>query len=63
MIPKLSRVTRYAPPAEGYSLIVSRYERIRKPSTTTIARVIGTTSENAAMPTMGIRTWRISSVA
>ena len=63
MMPKLSRVTTYAPPALGYSLIVSRYERIRKKRTTSIATVIGTTSENAATPTAGMSTRRISSVA
>ena len=61
--PKLSRVTMYAPPAVGYSLIVSRYERIRKNRTTSIAIVIGTTRLNAAIPTAGISTRRISSVA
>ena len=33
ILPKLSLVTMYAPPALGYSLIVWRYDRIRKPST------------------------------
>ena len=36
---------------------------MRKASTTSIATVIGTTSENAAMPTAGTSTRRISSVA
>src|SRR3954452_2265944 len=43
--------------------MVCRYDRIRKPSTTSTAKVIGVTSENAASPTNGIRTRRISSVA
>src|SRR5712691_7568937 len=61
--PKLSRVTMYAPPAVGYALIVWRYERIKKPRTTSNATVTGTTNENAATPTTGTRTLRISSVA
>jgi hypothetical protein len=61
--PKLSRVTMYAPPAVGYSLIVSRYERIKKKRTTIIATVMGSTRLNAKMPAAGIRTRRISSVA
>jgi hypothetical protein len=36
---------------------------MRKPSTTSMAMVMGTTSENAAMPTTGTSTRRISSVA
>ena len=62
-MPKLSRVTMYAPPAVGYALIVSRYDRISSPSTTSNAIVIGTTSMNAASPTNGSRWRRISSVA
>src|SRR5205823_567177 len=58
-----SRVTMYAPPAVGYSLIVSRYDKIRNASTTSMAMVIGTTSENAATPMAGTRMCRISSVA
>ncbi len=53
----------YAPPAVGYALMVSRYERIRKPSTTSNATVIGTSNENAATPMTGTRTRRISSDA
>src|SRR5205807_6009138 len=53
----------YAPPAVGYALIVWRYERIRKPRTTSRAIVTGTTSANAATPTYGTRCRRISSVA
>src|SRR4051812_50189947 len=53
----------YAPPAVGYSLIVSRYERIRKKSTPSIATVTPTTRLNAAAPTATKRTRRISSVA
>jgi hypothetical protein len=44
-------------------LIVSRYDRISRASITSRAMVIGMTSENAARPTAGTRTWRISSVA
>jgi hypothetical protein len=61
--PKLSFVTRYAPPADGYSLIVSRYDRIRNPNTTHMAIVMGITRENAMAPATGSSTWRISSVA
>ena len=59
----MSRVTMYAPPAVGYALIVCRYERIKKNKTTSNAVVIGTTSANAPMPTIGTRTRSISSVA
>ncbi len=61
--PKLSRVTMYAPPAVGYALIVWRYERIKKNKTTSSAVVTGTTSANAPMPTIGMSTRNISSVA
>jgi hypothetical protein len=43
--------------------MVWRYDRIRNPSTTSSATVTGVTNENAARPTTGIRTRRISSVA
>ena len=59
----MSRVTMYAPPAVGYSLIVSRYERIRKKRTPSIATVMPTTRLNAATPTATNSTRRISSVA
>ena len=64
LTPKLSRVTRYAPPACGYARIVCRYENSRTPSTRRSAIVIGTTLENAAVPSPAdTRTRRISSVA
>jgi hypothetical protein len=44
-------------------LIVSRYDKIRNASTTSIEIVIGTTSENATNPAIGTRTCKISSVA
>jgi hypothetical protein len=44
-------------------LIVWQYDRMSSPSTTIIAIVMGSTSENAATPTTGTRTRRISSVA
>src|SRR3954470_1393884 len=43
--------------------MVSRYDRIRNASTTSIATVSGTTIENAATPIAGSSTRRISSVA
>ena len=61
--PKLSRVTMYAPPAVGYSLIVSRYDMIKKKRTTSIATVSGTTRLNAATPIATNNTRMISSVA
>ena len=47
----------------GYSLIVSRYDMIRKNSTTIMATVMGTTRLKANTPTAGMRMRRISSVA
>ena len=43
--------------------MVCRYERMRKPRTTSSATVIGSTRLNAATPTAGMATRRISSVA
>ena len=43
--------------------MVWRYDRMSTASTASIATVMGTTSENAAIPTAGTRTRRISSVA
>jgi len=43
--------------------MVWRYEKIRTASTRTTEMVMGMTSANAATPTTGTRTRRISSVA
>src|SRR5206468_11447918 len=51
------------PPAEGYALIVCRYEKIRIASIRTMTPGIGNTSEKEASPTAGISTRRITSVA
>jgi hypothetical protein len=57
----LSRLTTYAPPAEGYAVIVCRYDRIKMASRAPMASATGNASPVATAPAV-TRTSMICSV-